>query len=78
MFKRFVVAEEISSVTNIKSSSVRGIKRGICDQYPSIEEHIDDIIPKKEEVKEARGKCVFSCRNARAQNAGGRRARVCS
>lgn len=56
MFRRFAPAEDVSSVTTLKSSTVRGIKRGICDQYPSLEPFIDDIIPKKDDVKEGKGK----------------------
>ena len=58
MFKRFVPAEDVSSVTAVKSSAVRAMKRSICDTYPAIEEFIDDILPKKgdAEVKEGKGK----------------------
>ena len=58
MFKRFVPAEDVSSVTAVKSSAVRAMKRSICDTYPAIEEFIDDILPKKGdfEVKEGKGK----------------------
>jgi len=55
MFRSFSVAEEVSSVTALKSSIVRGIKRSVCEQYPSIEEYIDDIIP-KDGTKEGKGK----------------------
>lgn len=56
MFRRFVSAEDISSTTTMKSSNVRGMKRSICDQYPTIEPFIDDIVPKKDDVKEGKGK----------------------
>ena len=42
-------------MTALKSSIVRGIKRSVCEQYPSIEEYIDDIIP-KDGTKEGKGK----------------------
>jgi hypothetical protein len=57
--RRFAPAEDVSSSTAIKSSAIRGIKRAICDQYPAIEEHIDDVFPKKDSVMEAKG-CVAS------------------
>ena len=58
MFKRFVPSEDVSSVTAVKTSVVRAMKRSICDTYPAIEEFIDDILPKKgdAEVKEGKGK----------------------
>ena len=56
MFRRFSPAEDVSTTTALKNSSVRGMKRGVCDQYPSLEPFIDDIVPKKDEVKESKGK----------------------
>jgi malignant T-cell-amplified sequence len=55
MFKRFSVAEDISTQTALKSSVQRAIKKSIVEQYPLIEPHIDDVIPKKAEVLEAKG-----------------------
>jgi hypothetical protein len=55
MFKSFDAAAEISSVTALKSSIVRGIKRSIVEMYPAMEPHIEDIIP-KDGVKEGKGK----------------------
>ena len=54
MFKSFSL-EEVSSVTALKSSVVRGIKRTVCDQYPSMEEYIDDLV-QKDGTKEGKGK----------------------
>jgi hypothetical protein len=51
----FAVAEDVSSQTAVKSSVIRGFKKNITDQYPPIEEFIDDIIPKKGEVLEGKG-----------------------
>ena len=56
MFRHFKAAEEISTTTTLKNSAVRGMKASVCSQYPAIEPFIDDIIPKKDEVKEAKGK----------------------
>lgn len=50
------MAEDVASQTAIKSSVQRGIKKAICDLYPAIEPYIEDIIPKKAEVLEAKGK----------------------
>ena len=55
MFKTFDAASEISSVTALKSSVVRGIKRSIVEMYPTLEPYIEDIIP-KDGVKEGKGK----------------------
>lgn len=56
MFRRFTVADDISTQTALKSSVQRGIKKTITEQYPSIADFIDEIIPKKGEVLEAKGK----------------------
>jgi malignant T-cell-amplified sequence len=56
MFKRFTVAEDISSTTQLKSSVIRGIKQSITDQYPTVEEYIDLMIDKKAKVEEGKGK----------------------
>lgn len=50
----FAPAEELTT-SAIKTSAIRGIKRAICDQYPAIEDYIDDIIPKKDNVMESKG-----------------------
>ena len=57
MFKRFSVADDISTQTALKSSIQRSIKKTISEQYPSIADFIDDIIPKKGDILEAKG-CV--------------------
>ena len=57
MFKKFSVAEDISTQTALKSSVQRSFKKTISEQYPSIADLIDDIIPKKGEILEAKG-CV--------------------
>ena len=55
MFKRFNPSDDVSSTTLVKNSVVRGMKRGICEQFPALEPFIDDIIGKKEDVKESKG-----------------------
>lgn len=47
MFKKFNAEENISSISQVKNSVQRGIQSSIVDQYPLLEECIDDIIPKK-------------------------------
>jgi len=41
----------ISGVTQIKTSVQKGIKNKIVEQFPLIEEYIDEIMPKKESIK---------------------------
>eukprot|EP01099_Mayorella_cantabrigiensis_P000489 TRINITY_DN1228_c0_g2_i1.p1 TRINITY_DN1228_c0_g2~~TRINITY_DN1228_c0_g2_i1.p1 ORF type:complete len:183 (-),score=35.80 TRINITY_DN1228_c0_g2_i1:318-866(-) len=47
MFKKFSSKESVTSHSQVKSSVIRGIRSKILEQYPSIEEQIDDILPKK-------------------------------
>ncbi|KAG1667647.1 hypothetical protein FOA52_004674 [Chlamydomonas sp. UWO 241] len=51
LFKKFS-REEISSSSQVKASVARGIRSGVCEQYPWLEETgvIDVLIPKKEPV----------------------------
>ena len=46
MFKKFV-PEDVSGQSQAKSSVARGIRTKILEQYPSLEDYIEDIIPKK-------------------------------
>ena len=48
MFKKFDPAEAVSSRSQVKSSVVRGIRAALVEQYPLIEDVIDDILPKKD------------------------------
>jgi hypothetical protein len=57
MFKKFSVAEDVSTQTAVKSSVVRGVKKSVTDQFPAIEDYLDDILPKKGDVLEGKG-CV--------------------
>eukprot|EP00002_Diphylleia_rotans_P022609 TRINITY_DN4429_c0_g1_i1.p1 TRINITY_DN4429_c0_g1~~TRINITY_DN4429_c0_g1_i1.p1 ORF type:complete len:182 (-),score=42.83 TRINITY_DN4429_c0_g1_i1:121-666(-) len=47
MFRKYSPAESISSQTLIKTSVQRGIRQSILDQYPALEPHIEDLMPKK-------------------------------
>jgi PUA domain protein len=53
--RRFSPTEDISGSVAMKSSAVRAVKKAITDLYPTLEPFIDDIIPKKENVMEAKG-----------------------
>ncbi len=53
--RRFSPSEDVASTVPMKSSAVRGVKKEITDLYPNIEPYIDDIVPKKDSVMEARG-----------------------
>ncbi|PIA16406.1 hypothetical protein COEREDRAFT_42923 [Coemansia reversa NRRL 1564] len=47
MFKKFNLQESISGQNPVKASVVRGIRSKLLDQFPALEPHIDDILPKK-------------------------------
>jgi PUA domain protein len=47
MFKQFSVEDHVSSISQIKNSAQRSIIASIITLYPSIEPHIDNILPKK-------------------------------
>lgn len=51
MFKKFVAKEMMTNVNNCKSSVQKGIRNQVLEQFPHIEEYIDQIIPKKEALK---------------------------
>ncbi|XP_003391993.1 PREDICTED: malignant T-cell-amplified sequence 1-like [Amphimedon queenslandica] len=57
MFKKFSHLEDVTGQNQAKSSVVRGIRSKVIEQYPSIEQYIDDILPKKEPVT------VIKCRD---------------
>lgn len=54
MFRHYKPERDVGQGTLCKSSAIRAIKQSICDIYPSIEPHIDDILPKKEGVSEVK------------------------
>ena len=47
MFRKFSRAENIKTQSKVKSSEQRGIRAAILDQYPALETHIEDLLPKK-------------------------------
>jgi len=48
MFKKFSVAENVSSSSQLKNSVQRAIQAQIVESYPCLAECIDEIIPKKQ------------------------------
>jgi len=52
MFKKFTDKENISGVTQLKSSVQKGIRTKICEQFPYItEECREEILPKKDQLR---------------------------
>eukprot|EP00123_Amoebidium_parasiticum_P000304 comp10740_c0_seq1/m.5388 comp10740_c0_seq1/g.5388 ORF comp10740_c0_seq1/g.5388 comp10740_c0_seq1/m.5388 type:complete len:183 (-) comp10740_c0_seq1:21-569(-) len=47
MFKKFSKEESVSGITQTKSSVQRGIRQKILEQYPNLEDVIEEILPKK-------------------------------
>ncbi|KAK9236314.1 PUA-like domain-containing protein [Lipomyces kononenkoae] len=47
MFKKFNAKDDIHSRTNVKSSVQRGLKSKLIEQFPNLENVIDEVIPKK-------------------------------
>ncbi|KAK9455691.1 PUA-like domain-containing protein [Dipodascopsis uninucleata] len=50
MFKKFVAKDDIHTQTNVKSSVQRGLKSKLVEQFPKLEDVIDEIIPKKSQL----------------------------
>ncbi|XP_076316056.1 malignant T-cell-amplified sequence 1 homolog [Tachypleus tridentatus] len=51
MFKKFDEKEHVSGLTQLKSSVQKSIKNKIVDQFPYIEDYINQILPKKESLR---------------------------
>mmetsp|Transcript_22843 Transcript_22843/g.58133 ORF Transcript_22843/g.58133 Transcript_22843/m.58133 type:complete len:182 (-) Transcript_22843:255-800(-) len=49
MFKKFNPSD-LSTTNNLKSSAIRGIRGKLADQFPKLEEYLDDLLPKKEQI----------------------------
>ncbi|KAJ3096016.1 hypothetical protein HDU97_006317 [Phlyctochytrium planicorne] len=58
MFKKFSVKESVTGQSQIKSSQQRAIRAKILAQYPAIEPHLDEIMPKKAPL------VVWKCQDA--------------
>lgn len=48
MFKRFTVEEHVSSTSQVKNSVQRSILSKLVEQYPTLEDKIEELLPKKE------------------------------
>ncbi|KAL3878375.1 hypothetical protein ACJMK2_030764 [Sinanodonta woodiana] len=51
MFKKFEDKEMVSNVNNAKSSVQRGIRHAVLEQFPHIDDYIEQILPKKDNLK---------------------------
>ena len=47
MFRNFKPSEHIKSQTKGKSSEQRNVRTNVLEQFPSLEPHIEDLLPKK-------------------------------
>lgn len=59
MFKTFK-AEDLGNQSAAKSSVVRGIRSSLLEQFPRLENVIDDILPKKDTMLLVKGKGDFA------------------
>ncbi|KAK9480628.1 PUA-like domain-containing protein [Lipomyces japonicus] len=50
MFKKFTAREDVNSKTNVKSSVQRGLKTKLVEQFPLLEDVIEEIVPKKSQL----------------------------
>lgn len=51
MFRKFTEKESVHGTQQLKSSVQRGIRSKVSEQWPSIEPYLEDIWPKKENIK---------------------------
>uniref|UniRef100_A0A182QQW3 PUA domain-containing protein n=1 Tax=Anopheles farauti TaxID=69004 RepID=A0A182QQW3_9DIPT len=51
MFKKFDEKESVSGVQQLKSSVQKGIRAKLIEQFPTIESHIDLVLPKKDSFR---------------------------
>ncbi|KAJ1727576.1 translation machinery-associated protein 20 [Coemansia biformis] len=47
MFKKFNLQESTNGKNPVKASTVRGIRAKLLEDYPGLEAHVEDILPKK-------------------------------
>jgi len=52
--KRFDEKEQLSGVNNVKSSVQKGIRSKLMEQFPFIEDYLEQIIPKKDPLRIAK------------------------
>ncbi|GFY41951.1 malignant T-cell-amplified sequence 1, partial [Trichonephila inaurata madagascariensis] len=51
MFKKFDEKDHVSSVTQLKSSVQKGIRAKLLEQFPHLEDYMNQILPKKESLR---------------------------
>ncbi|CAF0823122.1 unnamed protein product [Brachionus calyciflorus] len=51
MFKKFTDKENVSGVVQAKSTVIKSIRTKLIEDYPHIEAYIDEILPKKDNVR---------------------------
>jgi PUA domain protein len=51
MFKKFTEKENVSGITQLKSSVQKGIRNSIMETYPDMEPYMDNFLPKKDQFK---------------------------
>ena len=51
MFKKFTDKENVSGTVQAKSTVIKQIRAKLCEDYPYIEDYIDEILPKKDNVR---------------------------
>ena len=51
---RFDDKEHLTAVNNVKTSVMKGIRSRIIEQFPHIEDYLEDIIPKKDPMRIAK------------------------
>ncbi|XP_069603297.1 malignant T-cell-amplified sequence 1 [Ranitomeya imitator] len=51
MFKKFDEKENVSNCIQLKTSVIKGIKNQLNDQFPGIDQWLNQIMPKKDPVK---------------------------
>lgn len=50
-FLRFTDKENISGVVQAKGTVIKQIRAKLIEDYPYIEDYIDDVLPKKDNVR---------------------------
>lgn len=49
--RRFDEKESVSGILQLKSSVQKGIRGKLVDEYPHLEGHLDNILPKKDAMR---------------------------
>jgi PUA domain protein len=54
MFKKFDEKEQLTAVNNVKSSVQKGIRAKLLEQYPYLDDYLEQIVPKKDPMRIAK------------------------